>query len=86
MRHTLVLYGNITVGGLYVLPASATREVGRRHFVSASEHRIARHLILSISIEGADSEAPTYVRPQSLDINIHLHLLEPVYVDDDLVD
>ncbi|KAJ5757619.1 alcohol acetyltransferase [Penicillium nucicola] len=77
MRHALGFYNALTLTGLYTLSDAGSFDANNlNNFIPALKHCIATHPILSAAIEGQNTENPSFIRPDYLDLRNHLHLLD----------
>ncbi|CAD0054078.1 unnamed protein product [Aureobasidium pullulans] len=63
-----------SLASLWVTTASATK-ISQQTFVPALKHCVATHPLLSATIEGQDTESPSFARPKTLDLHNHVEIL-----------
>ncbi|THV88426.1 hypothetical protein D6D26_09962, partial [Aureobasidium pullulans] len=73
-RQSLGYYRTLAIGGIYTVKASATK-ISQQTFVPALKHCVATHPLLSATIEGQDTESPSFARPETLDLHNHVEIL-----------
>ncbi|OQD86568.1 hypothetical protein PENANT_c007G09139 [Penicillium antarcticum] len=77
MRHALGFYNALTLTGLYTIPHTDSLNANNLDkFIPALKHCIAVHPFLSTAIKGENTENPSFVRPASINLRNHLHLVD----------
>lgn len=78
IRHGLGFYRALILTGLYTQRNgnSSFDPTNFEHFIPALKHCIAVHPILSATIQGEDTEDPSFARPETINLRNHIQILD----------
>ncbi|THY42965.1 hypothetical protein D6C99_07259 [Aureobasidium pullulans] len=74
-RQSLGYYRTLAIGGIYTVDQASATKISQQIFVPALKHCVATHPLLSATIEGQDTESPSFARPKTLDLHNHVEIL-----------
>ncbi|TIA40714.1 hypothetical protein D6C79_07382 [Aureobasidium pullulans] len=74
-RQSLGYYRTLAIGGIYTVDQASATKIPQQTFVPALKHCVATHPLLSATIEGQDTESPSFARPKTLDLHNHVEIL-----------
>jgi hypothetical protein len=78
MRQVLGYYNSLTLAALYQFDSAGHEpEITVESFFPALKVCLATHPILSCTVSGAETEAPEWVRPETIDLRNHVRILRP---------
>ncbi|KAF2498500.1 hypothetical protein BU16DRAFT_296154 [Lophium mytilinum] len=77
MRQELGYYNNLAITAKYSLDAPEGSKVTPETFFPALKLCIARHPILSCTVSGPETEAPVWIRPETVDLRNNIKIIQP---------
>ncbi|KAF2764199.1 hypothetical protein EJ03DRAFT_35204 [Teratosphaeria nubilosa] len=83
-RDVLGHYGSIVLSAMYQC-TKTTNGIPKDDIIKALKQCIREHSSLSVILLAAEGERPQYARVASLDLNQHLHFLEPTGQDEEAI-